>query len=620
MDTHGPHRSHRRVSTRERVPRRPTRPDRRHAIRSARGVVASASSRRLVTARVRDSERSNARTREAPETDPNAPNPRRAIEPAMRTVARAFATTTTSSARCDYRRRATTTRATTSAVRADARRARSGRYAIVPRSIEGEGNAAVVERSVEGEEGEKISLEARREALRLPRPDVAAPGMEDPWNDEKWQKVKWTVFRDVAYDLGPFFEKHPGGNWLLNLAIGRDCTALMESYHLRPEVATARFRMLPKLEGFPVDAVAKSPRPNDSPLYNNIRNRVREELFPEEGKNKHRMGGDHATITILSFAAFAYGVYATIPGFLSGCLLGLAGAWIGLTIQHCANHGAMSPSPAVNGVLGLTNDLIGGSSLMWRYHHQVSHHIHCNDNAMDQDVYTAMPLLRFDARRPKAWYHRFQHWYMFLAFPLLQVAFQVGDIVGLFTRDTEGAKLHGATTWELATVVIGKFVHFGLLAAPLMSHAASAVVAGIVGFMACQGVVLACTFAVSHNVPEAKLPEDTGGEAWERDWGVQQLVTSADWGGKIGNFFTGGLNLQVEHHLFPAICFVHYPAIAKIVAEEAAKMGIPYSSYRTLPGIFVAFWKFVRDMGTAEQIDDVLLPKFANPQLSPAIN
>ena len=540
----------------------------------------------------------------------------------MRVVARAFATTTTTSARCDYRRRrATTTTTTRATTAADARRARSGRYAIVPRSIESEGNAAVVERSVEGEEREnKISLEARREALRLPRPDAAAPGMEDPWNDEKWQKVKWTVFRDVAYDLGPFFEKHPGGNWLLNLAVGRDCTALMESYHLRPEVATARFRMLPKLEGFPVDAVAKSPRPNDSPLYNNIRNRVREELFPEEGKNKHRMGGDHATIAILSFAAFAYGVYATIPGFLSGCLLGLAGAWIGLTIQHCANHGAMSPSPAVNGVLGLTNDLIGGSSLMWRYHHQVSHHIHCNDNAMDQDVYTAMPLLRFDARRPKAWYHRFQHWYMFLAFPLLQVAFQVGDIVGLFTRDTEGAKLHGATTWELATVVIGKFVHFGLLAAPLMSHAASAVVAGVVGFMACQGVVLACTFAVSHNVPEAKLPEDTGGEAWERDWGVQQLVTSADWGGKIGNFFTGGLNLQVEHHLFPAICFVHYPAIAKIVAEEAAKMGIPYSSYRTLPGIFVAFWKFVRDMGTAEQIDDVLLPKFANPQLSPAIN
>ena len=62
-------------------------------------------------------------------------------------------------------------------------------------------------------------------------------------------------------------------------------------------------------------------------------------------------------------------------------------------------------------------------------------------------------------------------------------------------------------------------------------------------------------------------------------------MTSADWGGKIGNFFTGGLNLQVEHHLFPAICFVHYPDIAKIVKEEAAKLNIPYASYRTLPCI-----------------------------------
>ena len=122
-------------------------------------------------------------------------------------------------------------------------------------------------------------------------------------------------------------------------------------------------------------------------------------------------------------------------------------------------------------------------------------------------------------------------------FHCLQVAFQVGDIVGLFTKDTEGAKLHGATALELSTVVIGKIAHFGLLLAPLANHATSAVLAGIASFVAVQGMVLACTFAVSHNVAEAKVPEDTGGEAWERDWGVQQLVTSADWGGRIGNFF-----------------------------------------------------------------------------------
>jgi fatty acid desaturase (delta-4 desaturase) len=50
---------------------------------------------------------------------------------------------------------------------------------------------------------------------------------------------------------------------------------------------------------------------------------------------------------------------------------GIAGGWIGVTIQHCGNHGAMSTLPLVNNLLGLCNDLIGGASLMWRYHHQV---------------------------------------------------------------------------------------------------------------------------------------------------------------------------------------------------------------------------------------------------------
>ena len=117
------------------------------------------------------------------------------------------------------------------------------------------------------------------------------PSMEDPWTDPKWRDVKWTVYRDVAYDMQPFVDKHPGGNWLLNLSIQRDCTALIESYHLRPEVSEARFKGLPVLEDFPVNAVPKSPRPNDSELYNAIRTRVRKELFPQEGKAMHRQGG-----------------------------------------------------------------------------------------------------------------------------------------------------------------------------------------------------------------------------------------------------------------------------------------------------------------------------------------
>ncbi|GBF97145.1 hypothetical protein Rsub_10332 [Raphidocelis subcapitata] len=440
-------------------------------------------------------------------------------------------------------------------------------------------------------------------------PEVPRGG--DPWEDPKWQQYKWTVYRGTAYDLTSFIERHPAGSWLINLAIGRDCTALFESYHLRPEVAGARLARLPVLEGFPVDAVPRSPYPNDSEVYNAIRDRVRAEVFKgQDSKGAHRSGSEGAALAVLGYAAAAYALYVSAPSALTGALLGLGGAWIGLTIQHCGNHGAMSTNAAVNGLLGVCNDLIGGSSLMWRYHHQVSHHIHCNDDALDEDVFNAFPFLRFDARLPRAWYHRWQHIYMWATFPLLTLVFVFGDLQALFDNRTQGATLYGATAWERATVVLGKVAHFSLLLAlPWALHGPGATLAGAAAYTAMQSVVLAATFAVSHNVPEAK-PLDAGTprstlydtELAARDWGVQQLVTSANWGGVVGNFFTGGLNLQVEHHLFPAISFMHYPAISKIVAEEAAKRGIPYAHYDTLPQIVARFVRYMKEVGVADQV------------------
>lgn len=103
-----------------------------------------------------------------------------------------------------------------------------------------------------------------------PAPAVPSEG-GDPWMDPKWVQYKWTVYRGVAYDLTAFMERHPAGSFLLRLAIGRDCTALFESYHMRPEVASARLQRLPVLAGFPVEAVPRSPYPNDSEIYNTIR-------------------------------------------------------------------------------------------------------------------------------------------------------------------------------------------------------------------------------------------------------------------------------------------------------------------------------------------------------------
>lgn len=439
--------------------------------------------------------------------------------------------------------------------------------------------------------------------------DVSYGG--DPWEDEKWNKLAWTVYRGKAYDLTGYIQAHPGGSWLIRLAIGRDCTALFESYHLRPEVAVARLARLPVLEDFPVDAVPRSPYPNDSEIYNAIRERVRKEVFKgSEVSGAHRSGSEWAALAVLSYSATACVLYETAPNALTGALLGLAGAWIGLTIQHCGNHGAMSKSPLVNNLMGLTDDLTGGSSLMWRYHHQVSHHIHCNDDALDEDVFSAIPFLRFDPRQPREWFHQYQHLYMWLTFPLLNVVFQVGDWQALLTGRTKGASLYGASAFEKATVVGGKLAHYALLyALPWAMHGASAALTGAAAYIVVQSIVLASTFAVSHNVAEAKPLDERSAamaplmtELGDRDWGVQQITTSANWGGVIGNFFTGGLNLQIEHHLFPAISFMHYPAIAAIVRDECQKRGVPYASYPTLPPILKRFSDYMRDVGIAPHV------------------
>jgi hypothetical protein len=139
------------------------------------------------------------------------------------------------------------------------------------------------------------------------------------------------------------------------------------------------------------------------------------------------------------------------------------------------------------------------------YHHQVSHHIHCNDDALDEDVFSAFPLLRFDARLPRHAWHQWQHLYMWVTFPFLQLGFQFTDILSLFKNRTEGASLHGATAVEKATVLLGKAAHWGLLwAVPIAMHGAGATVPAALSCIFAQGVVLASTFAVSHNIPESK--------------------------------------------------------------------------------------------------------------------
>lgn len=174
-----------------------------------------------------------------------------------------------------------------------------------------------------------------------------------------------------------------------------------------------------------------------------------------------------------------------------------------------------------------------------------------------------------------------------------------------------GVRFIGATCFEISCFWILKLAHFALfLGLPLWLHSDPWVLAYFFVFTAVGGFTLGVTFLVSHNLEEVK-PEIDANNSEQKgirtghadvnnvcsDWCKWQIETSASWGGAIGSFFTGGLNLQIEHHLFPGVAHNCYPEIAVIVKDECKKRGIRYTGFDTLPGIVWELGRFLYVMG-----------------------
>jgi len=401
---------------------------------------------------------------------------------------------------------------------------------------------------------------------------------------------KITVIRGQAYDLTEFLSVHPGGSFMLSQAIGRDATYLFESYHIRDDITKKQLDSLPKVKN-PGILIEKGPFPNDSKFYQAVKARVRSEVL----KNKPQRGGLFLHVlstTIVSVLAYYW--YIVDNSWVSSLFLGFIGAHIGMTLNHCANHGGLTQSPFLNFLIGYSNDLIGASKLVWSYHHHISHHVYCNDIERDQDVFTGLPFIRFDSRQPKKWYNEYQHLYMGLLFPLLFVTKHVSDYKALFARHTKAVKMVGATAFDLGSAHFGKIVHFTItLGLPLYLHGSSAILKyllhGAVG-----SSVLAWLFAISHNL------EGTKHETQQiKDWAISQTEHSANYGGVISSVLTGGLNLQIEHHLFPAMAYHRYHPISKIVQEEAKKFKVNYLAFDYLLPMIAKFVDYMRIVGTS---------------------
>jgi linoleoyl-CoA desaturase len=288
-------------------------------------------------------------------------------------------------------------------------------------------------------------------------------------------------------------------------------------------------------------------------------------------------------------------------GLLLAVLLGLSAAGIGFNIQHDGGHQAYSNHPAVNKLMAMTLELIGGSSHLWRWKHVVLHHTYVNITGQDTDIDLG-PLARLSPHQRRLPYHRWQHLYLWPLYGLLAIKWQLlDDFRKLISGRISNQPFPGPKAQELAIFIAGKAIFFTLaFGIPLWFHPIGVVLLyyGAAGLVA--GTALSVVFQVAHCVEEAAfpLPQAETGRV-EHPWAIHQAETTVDFArrSRVVGWLIGGLNFQIEHHLFPRLCHVNYPAISKLVEETCREFGIKYTEHRSFRAGLVSHFRWLRRMG-----------------------
>lgn len=282
-------------------------------------------------------------------------------------------------------------------------------------------------------------------------------------------------------------------------------------------------------------------------------------------------------------------------------LLGLCLAAAGFNIQHDGGHGAFSSRGWVNNLAAMTLDLLGASSYVWARKHNSIHHSYTNVTGHDDDINVGF-LGRLSPHQPRRWFHRYQHIYLWFLYGLLPIKWHLLDDFSDVLRGRVGEhRLPRPRGRDLGVFVGGKIIFFSLaFAIPLLLHPWQLVLGAYFVAAFVQGVVLSVVFQLAHCVEEADFPmPETGTGRMATGWAEHQVQTTVDFAprNRFLTAFVGGLNFQIEHHLFPQICHVHYPALAPLVRATCEELGLRYTSQRSLRAGIASHYRWLRRMG-----------------------
>lgn len=315
------------------------------------------------------------------------------------------------------------------------------------------------------------------------------------------------------------------------------------------------------------------------------------------------------TIIMFTVMLTPYVLILTIPmsqwmQLLLAIVIGVGMAGVGMNVMHDGNHGSFSSKKWVNSIMGGSIYILAGNVYNWQVQHNVLHHTYTNIQGYDEDI-DAGRIIRFSKNANWQKMHKYQKYYSVFLYGLLTINWVIttdfkqssrylkrGLSYGKFPNKTKHwtglaiAKIIYVLLWVVIPMVVLSLVWWKILIGFFVMHYVA-------------GLILSLTFQLAHVMPDTDMPVPDKDGNMENTWAVHQLLTTANFApkNKVVGWFTGGLNRQIEHHLFSNISHIHYKKLAKIVKETAQEFQLPYHEYKTTRRAIISHFQQLAELG-----------------------
>jgi len=400
---------------------------------------------------------------------------------------------------------------------------------------------------------------------------------------------KYWYIDGVAYDFTPFIRNHPGGIYAIYLGKGQECQSLLHSYHLNmpPQSLLDKYKCPKELQPDPLVVKKFAPAQKFTYEKGGFFDVVKEEVkeyFKKTGKS-HKADGIHMTMFFVNVLLIIWSYFNmnAQASYLWAFFHGIFRAILVTQTTHAASHFSMSFNGEFNRwAYRLGTVLIGlWCPKTWDLQHVVAHHVYTNEWPFDSD--SAFPVKSILYNQRRLWYHKYQHIYMWLVYALFIPIIMLNSIRELVAGRQVTFKMRyyhrGAKLEAWGTTVLGALYlllpYFFLpfrVALPLL----------IVTNMT-SSIIFSLQFVVNHEVDTIISDKP---HAPQIDFGQFQLEESFTFApdSLMALQISGGLNTQIEHHLFPGIHYSHYREVSKIVRSVAKRFNFEYQHSTTWIG------------------------------------